>query len=82
MTIEDFSSDNFKSMKKVPRVASQTCKGQILIKPVVKPVLYRNENHISLKTLKEFGISKCESAMSHKYDHISQNRQLAANFKF
>lgn len=39
LTLEDFDSAQLK-INRVPKTASQTCQGQVLIRPVVKPIPY------------------------------------------
>lgn len=39
LTLEDFDSASLK-INRVPKTASQTCQGQVLIRPVVKPIPY------------------------------------------
>ena len=60
----------------MPRTASQTCRGQVLIKPIVRPIPYTGLNkRLGKKTVEEFHLNKHEQNVSqgtalHKFDHI------------
>lgn len=75
LTLEDFDSENI-LIRRVPRTASQTCRGQILIKPIVRPIPYTGLNkRLGRKTVEEFRLNKHEQNVSqgttlHKFDHI------------
>jgi hypothetical protein len=77
-TLEDFDSSRV-DIKKVPKTASLTCKGQVLIKPVVQPILFKGKaNQMEWDTVKKFKISKEDSDLMHgvgvhKYNFVAQN---------
>lgn len=84
LTLEDFDSQNIQ-IRRVPRTASQTCRGQVLIKPIVRPIPYTGLNkRLGKKTVEEFRLNSHEQNVSqgtalHKYDHIQQNIYMASN---
>lgn len=83
LTLEDFDSRQI-IISKIPQAASQTCQGQTLLKPVVKPIPYTgNGTKLTKKTILEFNLSKKDEMEldNHKFDHVSQNIQLAANIR-
>ena len=60
LTLEDFDSNNLE-IKRVPKTASQTCRGQVLIKPIVKPIPYTGLNKkLGKKTVTEFNLNEAE----------------------
>lgn len=86
LTLEDFDSAALK-INRVPKTASQTCQGQVLIRPVVKPIPYSGYSAaLHPTTIEQFKMSKKEQEISagtkiHKFNHISQNIKLAANIR-
>ena len=60
LTLEDFDS-NALNLRKIPKTASTTCRGQILIRPVVEPVLYTGPSRgFEKQTIDEFGLTEQE----------------------
>jgi hypothetical protein len=81
MSIDDLNASKLK-IKTVPKLASQTCRGQVLLQPIITPVPY-NQKHTSLnkQTLQEFGLTKMKPLYNHRFNHICQNIQLASLYK-
>ena len=77
LLLEDFLSNSLKT-NMIPKAASQTCRGQILIRPIVKPIPYAltSSNRLAPETTKEFELTKKYMAtgdsadVQHRYDHI------------
>lgn len=64
LSLEDFDSENLK-INRVPRTASQTCRGQILIKPIIRPIPYLGLNkRLGKKTVEEFKLNSHEQNVS------------------
>ena len=61
LCLEDFNSKNIK-IKKVPKNASQTCMGQKLIKPIIEPIIFTDQdNHLmkmSKETIEKFALTE------------------------
>ena len=54
LTLEDFDSSILK-LNKIPKTASQTLAGQILIRKPIEPISYQGKHPIKNSTLKHFG---------------------------
>jgi hypothetical protein len=75
MTLEDFDSSRVK-INKVPRTASQTCRGQVLIRPVVDPIPFVGVNRLPKATVKRFKLTAKDKELVkgikiHKFDHVA-----------
>jgi hypothetical protein len=67
-------------MNRVPEAASSTFKGQVLFEQSIDPIKYNDPRFLVNKTLTEFKINRKELGRSvHRYDHVSQNKRIAAN---
>mmetsp|Transcript_13546 Transcript_13546/g.21137 ORF Transcript_13546/g.21137 Transcript_13546/m.21137 type:complete len:129 (+) Transcript_13546:842-1228(+) len=86
LSIEDFDSKNL-TLTRVPKAASQTCQGQVLLKPVIKPVPYTGiKNRLLKSTIDEFRLTKKEQELSqgtnlHRFNHVNQNIKLASSIR-
>lgn len=86
LTIEDFNSEKVKVMS-VPVNASQTFKGSKMVRQVVDPIQYIGRTGIDPRSIKEFDLNKQEqeeiigASGNHKFNHINQNKILAANIR-
>ena len=66
----------------MPDAASSTYKGQKLFEQTGDCIKYKDPFVLDNKTLKEFNIGRKELGASiHKYNHVSQNKKIAADFK-
>ena len=58
LTLEDFDSSVLR-LNNIPKTASTTCKGQLLIRPIVEPIPYTGPSRAFDKdTIDEFGLTK------------------------
>ena len=81
--LEDFESKLFE-ITKVPDTASTTCQGSLLINPVIRPIPYPNKTskNVNKNTFEEFNVTEKDFELTkHRFDHVSQNVQLASKIR-
>lgn len=61
LTLDDFDSKKVQ-LASIPKAASQTCQGQVLIKPIIEPIpygaIYTPVKKLTARTIAEFKLSK------------------------
>jgi hypothetical protein len=64
LTLEDFDSAKI-NINRVPKTASQTCQGQMLIKPLIQPIPFTGLNNaLPMTTATEFKLTEKDKEMS------------------
>jgi len=86
ITLEDFNYRGIR-IQSIAKRATQTCRGSPILQPIVHPIAYTGATHgLKRATAEEFRLKKEDEDLMngtryHHFDHVNQNKQVAARIR-